>query len=190
MLPRTAAYRQNINDAGTAYRCRGSPVGKATRYGLAGDRVPVGGEIFRTRSDCLWGQSSLLYNGYRVFPGGKASGAWRWQPTHIYRLGWRKSRAIALLPLWAFVVCCRMNFTFTFNACRQSINNTGCRLLKRTSFMRHSSMSTNARENWFTFLCSMCRYWPFTLPKSQFKTLRIVLFVVLVSFSIVYWSVQ
>jgi len=22
-----------------------------------------------------------LYNGYRVFPGGKAAGAWRWPPT-------------------------------------------------------------------------------------------------------------
>jgi hypothetical protein len=34
------------------------------------------GEIFRTRPDWLWGQPSLLYNGYRVFPGCKAAGAW------------------------------------------------------------------------------------------------------------------
>ena len=27
--------------------------------------------------------------------------------------GWRKSRAIHLLPLWAFVACCRVTFTFT-----------------------------------------------------------------------------
>jgi hypothetical protein len=32
-----------------------------------------GGEIFRTRPDR---PPSLLYNGYRVFPGGKAAGAW------------------------------------------------------------------------------------------------------------------
>jgi len=31
----------------------------------------VGGEIFRTCPDRLWGPPSLLYNGYRVFPGGK-----------------------------------------------------------------------------------------------------------------------
>jgi len=31
----------------------------------------VGGEIFRTCPDRPWGQPSLLYNGYRVFPGGK-----------------------------------------------------------------------------------------------------------------------
>jgi len=32
---------------------------------------PGGGEIFRTRPDRPWGPPSLLYNGYRVFPGGK-----------------------------------------------------------------------------------------------------------------------
>ena len=33
-----------------------------------------GGEIFRTHPDWPWGPASLLYNGYRVFPGGKAAG--------------------------------------------------------------------------------------------------------------------
>ena len=51
------------------------------RAGRSGDRIPVGGEIFRTRSDRPWGPPSLLYGGYRVFPGGKAAGAWRWPPT-------------------------------------------------------------------------------------------------------------
>jgi hypothetical protein len=32
---------------------------------------PGGSEIFRTCLDRLWGPPSLLYNGYRVFPGGK-----------------------------------------------------------------------------------------------------------------------
>jgi len=31
----------------------------------------VGGEIFRICPDPRWGSPSLLYNGYRVFPGGK-----------------------------------------------------------------------------------------------------------------------
>ena len=34
-------------------------------------------EIFRTRPDRPWGPPSLLYNGYQVFPRGKAVGAWR-----------------------------------------------------------------------------------------------------------------
>ena len=36
-----------------------------------------GGEIFLTRPDRPWGPPSLLYNGYRIFPGSKAAGAWR-----------------------------------------------------------------------------------------------------------------
>ena len=51
----------------------GSSVGIATelRAGRSGDRIPVGGQIFRTCSDRPWGPPSLLYNGYWVFPGGK-----------------------------------------------------------------------------------------------------------------------
>jgi len=41
------------------------------RAGWFGDRIPVRGEIFRTCPDRPWGPPSLLYNGYRVFPGGK-----------------------------------------------------------------------------------------------------------------------
>jgi hypothetical protein len=40
-----------------------------------------GGENFCTRSDRPWGPPSPLYNGCRIFPGGKTAGAWRWQPT-------------------------------------------------------------------------------------------------------------
>jgi hypothetical protein len=36
---------------------------------------PGGSEIFRTRPDRSRGPPNLLYNGYRVFPGGKAAGA-------------------------------------------------------------------------------------------------------------------
>jgi hypothetical protein len=53
------------------------------RAGRSGDRIPVGGEIFSTRPDRPWGLPSLLYNGYRVIPGGKAAGAWSWLPTPI-----------------------------------------------------------------------------------------------------------
>jgi hypothetical protein len=42
---------------------------------------PGGGEIFRNRPERPWGPPSPLNNGYRIFPGGKAAGAWRWPPT-------------------------------------------------------------------------------------------------------------
>ena len=38
---------------------------------------PGGGEIFRTCPDRPWGPHNILYTGYRVFTGGKATGAWR-----------------------------------------------------------------------------------------------------------------
>ena len=60
-----------------------SSVGTPTRYGAgrSGDRIPVGGEIFRACPDRPWGPPSFLYIRYRVFPGGKAAGAWRWPRT-------------------------------------------------------------------------------------------------------------
>ena len=62
-----AGIAQSVQRLATGWKVRGSN--------------RVGGEIFRTRPDQPWGPSSLLYNGYRVFPGGKAAGAWRWPPT-------------------------------------------------------------------------------------------------------------
>jgi len=51
------------------------------RSGRSGVRIPVGGEIFRARPDRPRGLPSLLYNGYQIFPGVKAAGAWSWPPT-------------------------------------------------------------------------------------------------------------
>jgi len=50
----------------------GSVVGILTGYGLDGPGIESrGGEIFRNCPDLPWGPPSLLYNGYRVFPGRK-----------------------------------------------------------------------------------------------------------------------
>jgi len=52
--------------------------------GRSGDRIPVGGKIFRTRPDRSWGPPSLLYNGYRVsFPGVKRPGRAVDHPPHL-----------------------------------------------------------------------------------------------------------
>jgi len=47
------------------------------RVGRSVDRIPVGGEIFRTRPHQHWDPPSHSYDGYRVFPAGKTAGAWR-----------------------------------------------------------------------------------------------------------------
>ena len=49
----------------------------ATGWTVRGSNPGGGVEIFRTRPYRPWGPPSLLYNGYRVFLGGKAAGAWR-----------------------------------------------------------------------------------------------------------------
>jgi hypothetical protein len=66
----------------TKWVSRDSAVGIATGYGLDdrgdGVRVPVGSRFLSSprRPDRLWGQHTLLSNGYRgSFPGGKAAGA-------------------------------------------------------------------------------------------------------------------
>jgi hypothetical protein len=60
----------------------GSSVGIATDYGLDGPGMESRwGARFSPHVQTAWGPSSLLYNGYRVFPVGKAAGAWCWPPT-------------------------------------------------------------------------------------------------------------
>ena len=57
---------------GTNDKCvSGSSVGIATDYGLEGPGSNPGGARFSTRPDRPWSPPSFLYNGYRVFPGGK-----------------------------------------------------------------------------------------------------------------------
>jgi hypothetical protein len=41
------------------------------RAGRSGNRIPLRGEIFRTHPDRPRGPPSLLYNGYRILPGGR-----------------------------------------------------------------------------------------------------------------------
>jgi len=82
---------------------------------MARGSIPGGGKTIRTRSDRTWGPLSLLYNGYRVFPGGKAAGAWRWPPTPSSTEV--KERAELYLystsgPSWP-VTGCTSPFTFT-----------------------------------------------------------------------------
>ena len=75
---------------------------------------PWVGEIFRSRPDRPCSPPSLPYNGYQVsFPGVKQPGRGVYHPPHLApRL---KSRAISLPPpLWDFVSCSRVNFTFIF----------------------------------------------------------------------------
>ena len=47
----------------------------ATGWTVRGSN-PGGGQTFCTDTNMPWGSPRLLYNGYRVIPGGKVAGAW------------------------------------------------------------------------------------------------------------------
>jgi len=102
--------------------------------GRSGDQIPVGGEIFRTCPDRPWGPPSLLYNGYRVFLGGKKRPGVTMTPYPLLVPWSRKSRAIPLLPLWAIrpvqnlSACTRVNFTLPLPF---SVISTCCEIVLR-----------------------------------------------------------
>jgi hypothetical protein len=90
----------------------------ATGWKVRGSK-PGGGEILRTYPDRPWDSPSLLYNGYRVFPGGKAGrGVKLTTHPHLVPRSW-KNTAVTLLPLWAHVACYRVKPLpyLTFHLC-------------------------------------------------------------------------
>jgi len=56
---------------------------------------------FSTRPDRPWGPPTLLYNGYRVFPGDKERPGRDADASPLLVPRSRKNRTIPLLPLWA-----------------------------------------------------------------------------------------
>ena len=101
------------------------------------DRLPIRGEIFRTRPERTWGPSSLLYNGYRVFLGGKAVGTRRRPPTAIKCRGQRKSSAVPLLPLWTFVTCYKVNFVLNTQKKKNSYRNLQQKIFLNAAITSH-----------------------------------------------------
>ena len=78
-IPRTPSFYLSRALRRTASASRpkynGQTQGKENSvFWTGGDRIPAGGETFRTRPDRPWGPPSLLYNVNRVFPGGKVAG--------------------------------------------------------------------------------------------------------------------
>ena len=94
---------------------RDSSVGIATGYGLEGPGIESRwGRDFPHPSRPALGptQPPVQWVPGR-FPGGKAAGRGPLTTQPTQRRGYRKSRAVHLLPFWAFVGCCRVKFTFT-----------------------------------------------------------------------------
>ena len=98
------------------------PVAQSVKRSATGWTVrgsnPGGGESFRTCPDRPWGPPSLLYNGYRVFPGVKERPGRDVDPSPLSSAVVKKELTIPLLPLWAvrpvqsLSACTRVTFTF------------------------------------------------------------------------------
>ena len=73
---------------------------------------PVGREIFPTRPDRRWGPSSLLYNGYRAFPGGKVAGGVGLRPLACWDRGFESHWGHGCLSVVS-VVCCQVGVSAT-----------------------------------------------------------------------------
>jgi hypothetical protein len=84
------------------------------RDGQFGDRIPVGGDIFRTRPDRPWGPPSPLYNGHRTaLPGVKGRGV------ALTRL--KKEWNYSLLPICVFTTCYKVNFFDSGHDCTANL---------------------------------------------------------------------
>jgi len=64
-----------------------------------------GGEIFRTCPDRPWGPLSLLYNGYRVFPGGKERPGRDADPSHLSSAVVMKEQSYTSTPPMGRTAC-------------------------------------------------------------------------------------
>ena len=97
----------------------------------------MGGETLRTRPDRPWGPPSFLYNGHRIsFLGVKRPERGVGDPPPS-GAEVKESRAIPLLPIWAFVACYRVNCAFyLYIYCALSASLYG--LSVHTEIVRHT----------------------------------------------------
>ena len=117
------------------YGSRHGGPGQLSRYsyslwpGRFGNRIPMWGDFYRlSRMTLKLAQPPIQWvPGYCL--GIKRSGRDVDHPPHLAPK--LKSRAIPLLPIWAFVVCSRVNLTFSF------LIRHLCRIAKSDCQIRH-----------------------------------------------------
>jgi hypothetical protein len=104
--------RMNIGVFLHSFTRFGNVPASALRAGRSGDRISVGVRFFAPVQTGPGAHPASCTMGSGSFPGVKRPGRGVEHQPHLEpRL---KSRAIPLLPFWAFMACYRVNFTFTF----------------------------------------------------------------------------
>ena len=108
---------------------------------------PGGGEIFNTRPDLPWGPPSLLYSVTGSFSVVKRPGPCVDRPPHIApRL--KKEQSYTSTPLWAFMACSRVNFTFySYITCLKCALNFFQIVAKSAIWSFYLDMPSNANKS-------------------------------------------
>ena len=120
---------------------RGSSVGIATRYRLDGPRIESrwGGPRFSAPVQTGPGAHPASHTtGTGSFPGVKRPGRGVDHPPPS-SAEVKERIAIPLLPLWAFVACYRVTFTFTFNSPISALLTSYCYCRRRRRRQRRSN---------------------------------------------------
>jgi hypothetical protein len=103
--------------------CRVSAVGIATNYwhGGSGDQILTRRGFPHTSRLTLGPIHPPVKWVPGLFPGGKATGTRRWQPTSMQRRGQRKSKAVPLFHVWSSWVVLGSNLPFlSFIPCNRT----------------------------------------------------------------------
>jgi hypothetical protein len=145
--------------------------------GRSGYRIPWGGGVifFSTRPDRPWDPTSLLYNRYGIFPGGKTAGARRWPPTlstaevkervelYFYShsvFSWPILVCTLALPLHVILITFSLtqlasNFKVT-DTHRYIISTKNITLLPKQLINFSVRFETQKPSNMIKILCSLC----------------------------------
>ena len=106
------------------------------RAGQSGNRIPAVARCYAVVQTGPAAYQLPVRLVLGLFREGKATGAWCWPPTPIWRRGWRKSRAIPLFPVWVFMACSTVTFTYT---CYYRYLN--CRTAQVWAMLTHNKFS-------------------------------------------------
>jgi hypothetical protein len=126
---------------------------------------PGGGEIFSICPHTPWGSPSLLHNGYRVIPRGKAAGAWRYPPAssaevqgrvklYLYSPLCLHSRLQGELYCVAYIFKAK----YLLNFCIITLNISKQEIIAN-DILNLSFYLTKTRCLFVTNTCSSMRYW-------------------------------
>ena len=110
------------------------------------DRIPVGGEIFRTRPDRSWGPPNLLYTRYEVFHGGvKRPGRDVDHPPLSSVDAEGRVELYIYSPLWAFVSCSRRNLPLPYSLITSQFEAT------RSASLKYAAEHTIQKHKYYIF---------------------------------------